>query len=188
MGHIDAHAVVAAPPDKVYAYLADPRNAPTYIGAIKRVTSGPAGAGQVGDRYGAAAELSLGKDTPSGHWEMMGLPVDYDWGYFPATVPTFPKELIDAFIAETGVPGILGDCHASGTVIIDRSVSPAGFTLDWVETGGPVVSPPSRRGVGSQWIERGLGHALGGQSKIAFDASGVRFRLDAHLSDRLALA
>lgn len=71
-------------------------------------------------RYGAAAELSLGKDTPSGHWEMMGLPVDYDWGYFPTTIPTFPKELTDAFIRETGVPGILGDCHASGTVIIDQ--------------------------------------------------------------------
>jgi len=71
-------------------------------------------------RYGAAAELSLGKDTPSGHWEMMGLPVDYDWGYFPTTIPSFPKELTDAFIAATGVPGILGDCHASGTVIIDQ--------------------------------------------------------------------
>jgi phosphopentomutase len=76
--------------------------------------------GPLQGRYGAAAELSRGKDTPSGHWEMMGLPVDYDWGYFPTTVPTFPKDLIDAFVAETGVPGILGDCHASGTVIIDQ--------------------------------------------------------------------
>ena len=76
--------------------------------------------GPLQGRYGAAAELSLGKDTPSGHWEMMGLPVDYDWGYFPTTVPTFPKELIDAFVRETGVPGILGDCHASGTVILDQ--------------------------------------------------------------------
>ena len=36
-------------------------------------------------RYGYAAELGRGKDTPSGHWEMMGLPVDYDWGFFPQT-------------------------------------------------------------------------------------------------------
>ena len=76
--------------------------------------------GPLQGRYGAAAELSRGKDTPSGHWEMMGLPVDYDWGYFPTTVPAFPKDLIDAFIRETGVPGILGDCHASGTVILDQ--------------------------------------------------------------------
>ena len=76
--------------------------------------------GKLQGRYGAAAELSRGKDTPSGHWEMMGLPVDYDWGYFPTTIPTFPKELTDAFIAATDVPGILGDCHASGTVILDQ--------------------------------------------------------------------
>lgn len=71
---------------------------------------------------------------------------------------------------------------------VDRSVEPATFTLQWIETGGPAVSPPTKRGVGSQWIERGLGHALSGQSKIAFEPEGVQFRLDAHLSDRLALA
>jgi phosphopentomutase len=70
--------------------------------------------------YGSAAELSKGKDTPSGHWEMMGLPVEIDWGYFPKTVPTFPAELTQAFIAAAKVPGILGDCHASGTEIIER--------------------------------------------------------------------
>jgi phosphopentomutase len=70
--------------------------------------------------YGSARELSKGKDTPSGHWEMMGLPVEIDWGYFPKTIPTFPAELTAAFIAAAGVPGILGDCHASGTEIIER--------------------------------------------------------------------
>jgi phosphopentomutase len=69
---------------------------------------------------GAASETSKGKDTPSGHWEIAGVPVTFDWGYFPQTVPTFPKALIDAIIAESGIPGILGDCHASGTEIIDR--------------------------------------------------------------------
>lgn len=83
--------------------------------------------------YGAAAELSKGKDTPSGHWEMMGLPVDYDWGYFPETVPSFPKQLIDDFIARTGVPGVLGDCHASGTVIIDA------LGEEHIRTGKPIV-------------------------------------------------
>ncbi len=83
-------------------------------------------------RYGAAAELSKGKDTPSGHWEMMGLPVDYDWGYFPATIPTFPKALTEALIRETDVPGILGDCHASGTVIIEQ------YGEEHIRTGKPI--------------------------------------------------
>ena len=39
--------------------------------------------------FGCAAELSKGKDTPSGHWEIAGLPVPFDWGYFPRTTPAF---------------------------------------------------------------------------------------------------
>jgi phosphopentomutase len=82
--------------------------------------------------YGSARELSKGKDTPSGHWEMMGLPVEVDWGYFPKTVPTFPAELTQAFIAAAGVPGILGDCHASGTEIIER------LGEEHIRTGKPI--------------------------------------------------
>jgi len=70
--------------------------------------------------YGVAAEKSRGKDTPSGHWEMAGLPVLFDWGYFPETVPCFPEDLTDALIKECNLPGILGNCHASGTEIIAR--------------------------------------------------------------------
>jgi phosphopentomutase len=84
-------------------------------------------------RYGYAAELGRGKDTPSGHWEMMGLPVDYDWGFFPKTVPSFPVKLTKDFIERTGVPGILGDCHASGTEIIDQ------LGLEHIATGKPIV-------------------------------------------------
>ena len=43
--------------------------------------------------HGAAQEVSSGKDTPSGHWEIAGLPVSFEWGYFPRTIPTFPAEL-----------------------------------------------------------------------------------------------
>jgi len=68
--------------------------------------------------YGCAAEVSKGKDTPSGHWEMAGLPVTFDWGYFPQTEPCFSKELIDAFVKEAKLPGILGNKHASGTDIL----------------------------------------------------------------------
>ncbi|HEY6514748.1 MAG TPA: phosphopentomutase [Steroidobacteraceae bacterium] len=69
-------------------------------------------------RFGYAAERSRGKDTPSGHWEMMGLPVEFDWGYFPHTQPSFPAELTDALIHRGGIGGILGNRHASGTLII----------------------------------------------------------------------
>jgi phosphopentomutase len=70
--------------------------------------------------YGYAAETSTGKDTPSGHWEMMCVPVLFDWGYFSKQGNAFPKELVDAINHTTGIKGILGDCHASGTDIINR--------------------------------------------------------------------
>ena len=70
--------------------------------------------------YGYAAEVSTGKDTPSGHWEMMGVPVLFDWGYFPKKGNAFPSDLINKINQATGINGILGDCHASGTDIINR--------------------------------------------------------------------
>ncbi|MCG2586067.1 phosphopentomutase [Massilia sp. TS11] len=70
--------------------------------------------------YGVARERSTGKDTQSGHWEIAGVPVTYDWGYFPKTVPSFPQALTDALQAQSGVPGFLGNCHASGTTIINE--------------------------------------------------------------------
>jgi phosphopentomutase len=70
--------------------------------------------------YGYAAELSTGKDTPSGHWEMAGVPVLFDWGYFSEKENSFPQVLLDKFIAKAGLPGVLGNCHASGTEIIAR--------------------------------------------------------------------
>jgi phosphopentomutase len=70
--------------------------------------------------YGSAKELSFGKDTPSGHWEIAGVPVMFAWGYFPPEFPSFPKELVDGFIKAAKLPGILGNCHSSGTEIISR--------------------------------------------------------------------
>src|SRR4051812_36047622 len=63
--------------------------------------------------YGCAAEQSKGKDTPSGHWEIAGLPLEFDWGYFPETKPCFPPELLNEFCARAGLPGTLGNKHAS---------------------------------------------------------------------------
>ncbi len=68
--------------------------------------------------YGYAKELSSGKDTPSGHWEIAGVPVLFDWGYFHAKTESFPAELINELCRRTGVAGILGNCHASGTDIL----------------------------------------------------------------------
>ena len=66
-----------------------------------------------------ASEVSKGKDTQSGHWELAGLPVPFAWGYFPEKIPALPQELTDALIREAGLPGILGNCHASGTEVIE---------------------------------------------------------------------
>lgn len=82
--------------------------------------------------FGACAEQSRGKDTPSGHWEMAGLPVDEDWGYFPPHTPSFPQDLTDAIVTEAGLPGFLGNCHASGTRII------AELGEEHIKTGKPI--------------------------------------------------
>jgi phosphopentomutase len=71
-----------------------------------------------GGRWGVGHEVSRGKDTPSGHWEIAGVPVPFEWGYFPKTEPAFPPELIATLIEKAGLPGILGDRHASGTIVI----------------------------------------------------------------------
>jgi phosphopentomutase len=106
------------------------------LGEACRLASGrvPPGldAGCTLGRYGCAAEISRGKDTPSGHWELAGTPVTFDWHYFPQSTPCFPKEIIDQLCARAGLPGILGDCHASGTEIIHR------LGDEHVRTGKPV--------------------------------------------------
>jgi phosphopentomutase len=70
--------------------------------------------------YGAASEVSKGKDTPSGHWEIAGTPVMFDWGYFPSEGDAFSPELVEQICQKANLPGILGNCHASGTEIIAR--------------------------------------------------------------------
>ena len=83
--------------------------------------------------YGHAAEMSSGKDTPSGHWEIAGLPVLFDWGYFTGKTDTFPPELLETLIERADLPGVLGNCHASGTTII------AELGDEHVRTGKPIV-------------------------------------------------
>ena len=83
--------------------------------------------------YGFARELSSGKDTPSGHWEMAGVPVLFEWGYFKKDKDTFPQELLDALIERAELPGVLGNCHSSGTTII------AELGEEHMLTGKPIV-------------------------------------------------
>lgn len=83
--------------------------------------------------YGCAAEVSHGKDTQSGHWEMAGVPVFFDWGYFTPKTHCFPQALLDDLIIQAKLPGVLGNKHASGTVIIDE------LGEEHQKTGKPIV-------------------------------------------------
>lgn len=83
--------------------------------------------------YGCAAELSHGKDTQSGHWEMAGVPVLFDWGYFQPQYPSFPAPLLDELMKKANLPGVLGNKHASGTEIIQE------FGKEHQATGRPIV-------------------------------------------------
>ena len=91
------------------------------LGAAIRLASGldaPGFGAAPEGLWGAATEVSPGKDTPSGHWELAGVPVPWDWTYFPDTVPAFPDDLVAEVCRLAGTDGILGNCHASGVPII----------------------------------------------------------------------
>ncbi|MCC2102518.1 MAG: phosphopentomutase, partial [Hyphomicrobiales bacterium] len=83
--------------------------------------------------HGCALEISSGKDTPSGHWEMAGAPLAGRLGTFPDTRPCFPSELIEALVRGANLPGILGDRHAPGVAIIEE------LGEEHLRTGKPIV-------------------------------------------------
>jgi phosphopentomutase len=83
--------------------------------------------------FGAAQEISSGKDTPSGHWELAGCPVTFDWGYFPKSPPIFPPGLIDDLAAQGGLPGVLDAGHAAGAAIV------AALGEEHLRSGRPIV-------------------------------------------------
>nr|WP_210260907.1 phosphopentomutase [Enterovirga sp. DB1703] len=87
---------------------------------------------RVAGLWGVGRETSRGKDTPSGHWEIAGVPVDFDWGYFPDRRPAFPPELVEALVREARLPGILGDRHASGITIVEE------LGAEHLRTGKPI--------------------------------------------------
>ncbi|UWR18565.1 phosphopentomutase [Sulfitobacter pontiacus] len=88
--------------------------------------------GTVSGTWGAATENSRGKDTPSGHWELAGLPVPWEWHYFPDVSKSFPPALVAQLAAFAGTDEILGNCHAPGTAIIEE------FGAQHIKTGFPI--------------------------------------------------
>ena len=82
--------------------------------------------------FGAATEVSKGKDTPSGHWELAGVPVPWEWTCFPNEKPAFPDDLAAEAARLAGTEGILGNCHASGTAIVEE------LGEEHIRTGWPI--------------------------------------------------
>jgi phosphopentomutase len=80
--------------------------------------------------FGKAAELSRGKDTTSGHWEMAGIVTETPMATFPKG---FPLELVGRWVEENKLPGVLGNCAASGTEIIER------LGAEHMATGKPIL-------------------------------------------------
>jgi len=84
-------------------------------------------------RAGCAEERSLGNDSQTGHWEIAGVPVESAWGHFPDREHSFPDWLLEALCARGGIPGVLGNCHASGTTIVQE------LGAEHLRTGKPIV-------------------------------------------------
>jgi len=76
--------------------------------------------------------VSAGKDTPSGHWEICGLPVPFEWGTFPSQENCFPSSLLQNLITQGQIGGTLANKHASGTEVIKE------FGEEHLETGFPI--------------------------------------------------
>src|SRR4029453_2416547 len=117
LGHIAAHRARAGNPLQIpnLARLGLLHAARDSCGQF---TAGIATHDSVIGAYGYAEELSTGKDTPNGHWEMAGVPVVYEWGSFTEAENSFPPSLLEHLIKEARLPGVLGNCQASGAEII----------------------------------------------------------------------
>lgn len=97
-----------------------------HLTAVRGVPPDPRPAGF----HGRMAERSHGKDTITGHWEMMGIVLREGLALFPEG---FPPEIVEPFVAATGVPGILGNRAASGTAIVQE------LGEEHQRTGKPIV-------------------------------------------------
>ena len=99
------------------------------VGNIRQLVGIPPVESPIGS-YGKCTLKSNGKDTTTGHWEMAGIVLDKA---FPTYPDGFPDRIIDRFVGEAGVPGVLGNVPASGTEIIKE------LGEEHVRTGKPIV-------------------------------------------------
>lgn len=99
------------------------------LGNIRPLANIPAIENPIGS-YGRCALFSNGKDTTTGHWEMAGIVLEKAFPTFPEG---FPPRIIDKFVAETNVTGVLGNIPASGTEIIKK------LGEEHIKTGKPIV-------------------------------------------------
>ncbi len=132
------HIAVACAEGRADAGRRGPLNVPNLaalgLGPAIRLASGletglPDTAGGL---WGAATEVSRGKDTPSGHWELAGVPVPWEWHYFPQTDPAIPPSVIEPIVARAGLPGTLCNAHSSGMPVIRA------FGAEHIATGKPI--------------------------------------------------
>ena len=80
--------------------------------------------------YGRLTEVSAGKDSTTGHWELAGLRLEKPFPTYPAG---FPADVVESFLAATGTAGVLGNRPASGTQILDD------LGAEHVATGWPIL-------------------------------------------------
>jgi phosphopentomutase len=99
------------------------------LGNIRPLAGMPPEENPIGS-YGKCTLRSNGKDTTTGHWEMAGIILEKA---FPTYPNGFPPRIIDRFVKEANVPGVLGNVPASGTEIIKE------LGEDHVRTGKPIV-------------------------------------------------
>jgi phosphopentomutase len=99
------------------------------LGCIEGVAGVPGPTAPQG-AFGRCLEASPGKDTSTGHWEMMGCPLDAPFPVFP---DGFPAEILDPFLAQTGLSGVLCNAPASGTDVIDE------LAAEHIRTGKPIL-------------------------------------------------
>jgi phosphopentomutase len=83
--------------------------------------------------FGVMKEVSPGKDTTTGHWELAGLQLEKSFTIFPGKYPSFPEKLVSDFIEQTGCKGVLGNKAASGTAIIEE------LGEEHLKTGYPII-------------------------------------------------
>jgi phosphopentomutase len=99
------------------------------LGNIRPLADLPPASKPIGS-YGKCTLRSNGKDTTTGHWEMAGIILK---NAFPTYPDGFPPRIIDDFVRQANVPGILGNIPASGTEIIKE------FGEEHIRTGRPIV-------------------------------------------------